>query len=325
LLFSPGMRYCLGMRTVGGFPDPASLRFLLDELRSALPPTGVTALHTSPIGVEQPALLSSLQGILLALEQEPAPRVSAARGVAALFAGDRVALIRDCLESLPAVWLDRVRVTLGPEKIAALRTFLDAPVPDFLDILELSMDENTNSNVLRWLLDPRTAPTIGPATLNALVARLDEGSVWQRRIHEAIDRDSICVRREYTIAWEWTHETRLDRIDLVVSGPDFVLAIENKVLSREHGEQTSRYWEWLEQLRIAHAGIFLSPAGLPATSESFKPVSYLEMLGCLLEGPIRASLGPEEQFVLASYVKTLAAGVLRTELRSIRQREERVQ
>ncbi len=78
------------------------------------------------------------------------------------------------------------------------------------------------------------------------------------------------------------------------------------MLAREHDDQTIAYWEWLAGHRVEHAALFLSPAGFPAASENFKPVSYLELLACLLEGPIRTKPAPAEELVLASYVKTLA-------------------
>jgi hypothetical protein len=48
-------------------------------------------------------------------------------------------------------------------------------------------------------------------------------------------------------------------------------------------------------------------------------VSYMDLLGCLLEGPASgAALAAHEELVLASYLKTLAHHVLRTELRVVR-------
>lgn len=314
-----------GVSPAVGFPDPASLRLLLDELRAGLPRSGIGALRASSVGSDHPPVLDSLREILLAVERDPSPRGLIAGSIATLFAGDRLSSIRGCLERLPALLLERVQRTLTPEKISVLRTLLNLPVPDFLDMLGFAMHENSNSNLLAWLLDPRTAPTIGPAALTALVARVETGEDWQRRIREAARRAAISVQRECPVAEEGTVEAHPGRIDLVVWGPDFVLAIENKVLAREHDDQTIAYWEWLARHRAPYAGLFLSPAGFPAASENFKPVSYLELLACLLEGPIRTKPAPAEELVLASYVKTLATGLLRTEFRAIHQREECVQ
>ena len=125
------------------------------------------------------------------------------------------------------------------------------------------------------------------------------------------------MRTEYTIAREWTAEDRLDRIDIVVSGPRCVLAIENKIRAREHDAQTESYWQWLEPLRLLRGGLFLSPGGLPALSPHFHAISYLELLSCLLEGTIGSKLTASEEILLASYVKTLSKGPLQPELRCI--------
>jgi PD-(D/E)XK nuclease superfamily len=312
-------------RAAVGFPDTTSLRFLLDELRDSLSRTGSSALLVPSAGFEDSPVLHSLRKILLAVERDPSPRGLMGGGVATLFAGDRLASIRSCLDRLPGLLLDRVQRTLVPKKISVLQTLLRLPIPDFLGMCGLSMHENTHSSVLAWLLDPRTAPTIGPATLTALAARLENREILHSRIREAVKSGAIAVQRECPVAEEGIEDAHPGRVDLVVWGPNFVLAIENKVLAREHGEQTTDYWEWLEALHIEHAGIFLSPAGLPATSRNFKPVSYLELLSCLLEGPVRAKPEPAEELVLASYLKTLATGLLRAEFRAMHQGEERVQ
>jgi len=227
-------------------------------------------------------------------------------------------MLSELLDTVTSRWIDRTVAILGPRKIQNLSRLLDRRVPDFLGLLDLANDENRHSALLRWTLDPRTAPTVGPATLVALVARLDDAVSWTAEIRRALKTDTLSVHREYTIADEWTDETRLERIDLVVSSPRFLLAIENKVRSREHGEQTQRYWAWLEKLSILRAGIFLSPSGMPAISPSFTSMSYLEMLSCLLDATLTSDLTVEEEIIMASYVKTLAGGVLSAELQAIR-------
>ena len=311
------------MRSAAGFPDPGGLKDLLDGIRAGLSRTGIGTVFALPLVSAHPGLLTSLQDILLAVERDSSPRGLGGGGVATLFAGARLDSVRTCLDNLRGLLLERVRAALSAEKVAVLRALLELPVPDFLDILGLSKHENSNSSLLGWLLDPRTAPTIGPASLIALTGRFDDGERWRSRVEDAASRKAISVRREYPVVRDGADEPHPGRIDLVVWGPDFVLAIENKVLAREHGEQTSDYWSWLAEHRIAHAGIFLSPAGFPASSQDFVPVSYLDLLACLLEGPVQTRPTPAEELVLASYVKTLASGLLRAELRVIDQQEER--
>jgi len=54
---------------------------------------------------------------------------------------------------------------------------------------------------------------------------------WAAAVTAALRIDCVTVRREYTLGLEW-QAFGLDRIDLVISGPDFVIAIENKRLFR---------------------------------------------------------------------------------------------
>jgi hypothetical protein len=51
-------------------------------------------------------------------------------------------------------------------------------------------------------------------------------------------------------------------------------------------------------------------------------MSYLDLLPCILEGPLISTPTAAEKIVLESYVKTLAAGILRSELRTIENWEE---
>jgi hypothetical protein len=211
--------------------------------------------------------------------------------------------------------------TLGEKKIAVLRDLLSLGVPDFLGILDRAAHENSNSDVLSWLLNPRMAPTIAPAALASLVSRLPDAEEWRTRIGASLEDESLCIRREYTIGREWHKEDGLDRIDIVISGWDFILAIENKLMASEHREQTKRYSAWLQRLpgRVVKAGLFLSPTGRPAAATDFSSMSYLDMLSVLLEGPVKSPPMPPERMVLAAYVGTLTTGVLRAEWRSAAQ------
>jgi hypothetical protein len=156
--------------------------------------------------------------------------------------------------------------------------------------------------------------------LCALAEFLDETAKWSRHLTEAAASNCLSVKREYTLAREWTAEDSTDRLDLVISGPGFVLGLENKVSAREHSGQTAGYWRWLSEVTGVrgglYGGLYLSPAGLAPASEGFRAVSYMDLLACLLEGASDHDVNSTEEVVLASYVKTLAGYVLRTELRA---------
>lgn len=216
-------------------------------------------------------------------------------------------------------YLARVAAEVGPGKAVALRRLLSHSVPDLLAILGKTDEENAHSDVIRWLLDPREAKTIAPAALSALVKRLRPPTEWQRLISDAVRHHALSVRREYAIRMADSDEESQGRIDLLISGPGFRLVIENKVGSEEHDNQTNLYWQWLDRqpgLRLKGA-MFLTPVGFHAQNRNFKPLSYMDLLTCLLEGPAQTPVEGVEETVLASYVKTLAAGVLRQELYTI--------
>jgi hypothetical protein len=194
-------------------------------------------------------------------------------------------------------------------------------VPDLLGVLGDEENENAHSKVLRWLLDYHSAPHIASAALNALVGVFDSPDEWRKRLASARAMESLTVRREVSIGPELVETSALDRVDILISGPDFMLALENKVHSTEHNRQTWTYWNWLERQPNRRAslrgGIFLTPTGSRAACHHFRSVSYLELLALLLEGPAQGPLPNDEEVVLAGYIKTLANRVLARELRIV--------
>src|SRR5262249_18167314 len=161
---------------------------------------------------------------------------------------------------------------------------------------------------------------IAPAALRRLSEMLPEPDKWKRAIATAITGNFLSVRREYVIGAEWADFER-DRIDIVISGATFVLAIENKLWSTEHDEQTVTYWSWLRELPGLKAGLYLTPSGMPAACSQFQAISYLQLLSCLLAGAVEEKMSDTERIVLGAYVKTLARWVLRTEVRAVTERE----
>jgi hypothetical protein len=151
----------------------------------------------------------------------------------------------------------------------------------------------------------------------AMTGILDDPEAWRGAFARAIETDCLSVRREYVVGREWLGDGTLDRIDPVLSGPGFVLAIENKIWSAEHDAQTEAYWQWLSSTRGLRAGLYLTPTGAPPSCASFKRVSYLDLIGWLLDAADRQPMSAREEAILGAYVRTLANGVLRAELRAL--------
>lgn len=300
--------------------EAARLREFLDDLRTRLASRSHVFLDVHTPTDVHTALLETIQKVLSTLGTQSfvAQRVLSEAAPVVPSAAQATAIV-DLLGRVCDQWTASIFARLGPHKTRGLRRLLARPVPDILSLLDLARDENRHSAFLRCLLDPRSAPTVAPAALRALVSRLTDVAELTAELNRALKTDTLSVKREYTIANEWTDEDRRERIDLVISSSRFILAIENKVDSREHGEQTERYWGWLEGATKLRAGIFLSPSGMTPASPRFQAMSYLEMLSCLLEVPAAGGLMAEEEILLASYVRALSASVLDAELRALQQ------
>lgn len=261
----------------------------------------------------------SLRFIVDRLRAVDLTAVQALSGVVREYRTERDAgRLREVFAGLQRGWQERVRRVLGVDKIPIVARLLASPAPDLLRILGKEDDENAHSDLIAWLLDPRKAPVVAPHALRRLAARLEDDQ-WRSHVAGAVATESLSVRREVKIAQEFAEGSDLDRVDITVSGPDFLLAIENKVWSREHGDQTQAYWSWLEPMRCLRGGLFLSPSGMTASCSEFKPISYLELVSCLVEGASIAPISNSEEIVLASYLKTLAREIIQVEMRAVRE------
>lgn len=266
---------------------------------------------------DQSAIAASVREVLAAVDSVDVEAVRARSSMVREFRSTEHAQRLSALMGSLQVALQRhVAGVLGPTKTTAVRRLLDSPAPDVLRILGREDHENSHSDLIAWLLNPRRAPVIALHALRRLTARLDDAATWASALADAVADDAVSVRREYILHGRDLVEQR--RIDIVVSGPRFVLAIENKVWANEHTDQTVAYRTWLDELGAPElrAGLFLSPDGRTAAAPTFAPVSYLDLVDALLDGPARASITQAEEIVLASYLKTLARGVIPVEMRA---------
>lgn len=291
----------------------ARLRSALDEAR--LPPRGLpveAVLHDSR------RIAASLREVLASVDRADLKVVGARSGVVREFRPAAQAVhLRGLFDGLQHGLRQYVSGVLGETKIAAIHRLLRSPAPDVLRILGREDHENSHSDLIAWLLNPRRAPVIALHALRRLTTRLCDPGRWAAALADAVADDCVSVRREVVVGREFTGDDDLCRVDIVISGPAFVLAIENKVWAREHADQTRTYAAWMERCAGLRGGLFLSPSGAAAGSEAFTSVSYLELVDALVDGPSRASITLSEEIVLASYLKTLARGIIPVEMRAV--------
>lgn len=296
--------------------EAESLRGVLDQLHAALPKaTADTTPDEEPL--EYRLVGERLRSFLDRLEQIDLSAVKIWTDVAR--EGPHGSHLRDVFEGIHRGLKTYVTRVLGHDKIELLLRLLSSSVPDMLNILGRSADENAHSDLIAWLLDPRRAPTIARHALRRLATYLPDHpeESWPAHLAEAVATESISIRREVVIARDFQDAGDLSRVDIVVSGPRFMLAIENKIWSREHSDQTCTYWEWLQSMPGLRGGILLSPSGMAASCGDFVSISYLDLVSCLLEGPTIEPLTSGEEIILSSYLKTLAREITQVEMRTV--------
>lgn len=297
--------------------DPVALRSLLDRLQHALSQPLAQPAAPAALAHDRRAVADSVRVVLEHLGTVDLHAMRMLSGIVREYrTSDSGELLRNVFDDLQASWRGRVQTVLGTAKIARIVQLLTSPVPDLLRMLGRQDTENAHSDMIAWLLTPRNAPTIAPHALRRLAMRLEDRR-WSDMLQDAIAGDVLSVRREVVLAREFGNGDAQARVDITVSGPGFLLAIENKVWSHEHHDQTRTYWESMRQMRGVAGGLFLSPSGLNAASPEFKPLSYLELVSCLVDEADVQHLNESERLVLASYLKTLRHGIIRVEMRAV--------
>jgi hypothetical protein len=305
--------------------DLPRLRWTLDSLRSGLGNVPSLSAEVDPAALlhDTAALAQCVRAVLDKVDHgELTHRLAASRLATEYRDPERYRRLDATLRDLHAASQRRILGALGEARSRTAIRLLGSPIPDFLSVLGRADEENSHTDILRWLLDPSEAPAVAKATLLGLARRFDQPEVWGDKLQGAIASGTVSVRREFVYGREWESTDALDRIDLVISGPGFVIAVETKLWSAEHNEQTVSYWEWLQAVPGLRAGIFLTPTGDSASCVDFKPVSFMELLALLLDAPARGEVSQPEELVLASYLKTLGKTALKAELR-ILEREGR--
>ena len=301
--------------------DAARFRDTCERLRAALEAPVVSrsdgAGQAMALGHDRAAIGASLHAVLAAVDGVDLNAVRARSSMVREFRStEHAERLSRLMRDLGGALQSYVAGVLGPTKIGLIRRLLGSPAPDVLRILGREDHENSHSDLIAWLLNPRRAPVVALHALRRLTARLDNGARWGAVLADAVADQAVSVRREFVLHGRDAVELR--RVDIVVTGPRFILAIENKVWASEHSDQTSAYQTWLDELGAPElrAGLFLSPDGKAATAREFCAASYLDLVDALLEGPSRASITQAEEIVLASYLKTLARGVIPVEMRA---------
>lgn len=193
------------------------------------------------------------------------------------------------------------------EKIEVLRKDQETKAEDFviLDVLQLTFNEVRHSMLLAWLLDHNMTRS-GTHAQGTLGFRL---FLKRLKLPETYADFGYSVRRE--VVGEEA------RIDLEISSQcRFLIHIEVKIGAGEGEKQTLREWNDLlrraESLKVAREHVmafFLTPLGVPASNELFRPISWDEIADTLDEFSLHA-MAPDVKLFAAHYARALRKFVI---------------
>ncbi|MFT6384168.1 MAG: hypothetical protein ACJAQR_000995 [Bacteroidia bacterium] len=150
------------------------------------------------------------------------------------------------------------------------RIDLELKESNFFEILKISRMEIRHSNFLGWLLDPNESHGLN----ELILVRFLRGVFSHEIAHNlnALDADKIDFR-SVEIKREWQN------IDLLIITDKKVICIENKVDSKEHSNQLTRYKEFIQETfpDKEKTFVYLTPYGnTPKTEvDVYIPYSYV--------------------------------------------------
>ncbi len=197
-------------------------------------------------------------------------------------------------------------------------------------ILKADRFEIRHSNMLAWLLDPKASHGLGDRFLRCFLQKTFEA----RKIEDAsskfnVDEDLLLTdlhrfnaEREHSFSSE--NNSKKKYIDLLLTRDDgyqekIAIIIENKVYSKEHGDQLQTYRNHITTKEFPssenpegyqgwkHLFIFLSPDGIPPSegNEDWIPLSYgkvKEALETVIKGRV---LSEDVHLLIRHYLEIL--------------------
>jgi len=183
---------------------------------------------------------------------------------------------------------------------------------NIFDALGIARAEIRHSNFLAFILDPAESHGQGQVFLKAVLMDLLKSAPPNLRPFSPIELDGTDLRG-IVVRREWEH------IDLLIScqEPPFVVVVENKVDSKEHSNQLSRYQDTMKRRYPNHRPLFvyLTPDGEEPSEETWVPYSYQDLYNVLkrLRETYRKAIGDDVLVFLDHYLKLIGTRFMNDE------------
>ncbi len=180
---------------------------------------------------------------------------------------------------------------------------------NIFDALRVDRAEIRHSNFLAWLLDPAESHGCADLFLKAILMDLLRQMPPNARPLSPVELDGITLA-DIEIRREWKN------IDLLIisRNPDFVIAIENKIGSKEHSNQLERYKKIVsENFAEQHSAyVFLTPEGDEPSDEDWNIYSYADIHRVLtrVRRTNHASIGNDVLTFLDHYTRLIGSRLM---------------
>lgn len=172
------------------------------------------------------------------------------------------------------------------------------------DVLKITRTEIRHSSVLAWLMDPAENHGLRDAVMRGFV----DFAACSMGAAAAFD-DLLMDCNDFSVLREWSN------IDILAINDQekYVLCIENKINSAEHGNQLAKYR--VETMRCyagyRHRFVLLPPdATEPSDTENWIAMGYSDVLEIVERAVDATELAPGPALLIENYMETIRRNVL---------------
>lgn len=182
-------------------------------------------------------------------------------------------------------------------------------------ILKSERTEIRHSNILAWLLNPNANHGLGDSFLRAFIISFYKENADKIESNELrnwafIDCANARVYREELIP----SNNKKKFLDILVEFDDRVIAIENKIYSKENPNQTQSYRINLEKKFPNHKKIlvYLTPLGDSPEDKEWGIMSYSQ-IKTILESILYDNISNEVKFIVKNYIELIGDDIVGNE------------
>ncbi|QYH38370.1 PD-(D/E)XK nuclease family protein [Algoriphagus sp. NBT04N3] len=176
---------------------------------------------------------------------------------------------------------------------------------NIFEVLRAQKFEIRHSNFLAWLLDPKGNHGLGDQVLKAFLIDLaidsKSGDFTVFGIRD-LSFEKVQIHREWF------------NIDILIQFPDLVIAIENKIGSKEHGSQLKNYKEIVQKRfhsQTKKVFVYLNPSGEKSKGENYIDYSYVALIKYLEEFlKLNQSILPKTRVYIEDYISNMRNNIM---------------